>query len=262
MSISSIKSRGAGLLAGAALLGAGVFAAASPSFAASAPSGTYVGTLVPYISSVSGTVTLTNDLSGWSATAQLSGLTKGDIYEYDVSMAGSYVEGQAHSFTLQHLCSFRATSTHGSCGVSGVHLGQSGLTPQSAAAIYSPQAHTSVANAQLGYLADLTGYDGLSQGGAATMAPNPDGSWSGRVSVSGLTPDASYSWGLDIADAWNNGQPVGWNRTVACQFRATRSGAGSCQVSHSVIAGLTDVPYGSFTDVASSVTAVANGLLH
>jgi hypothetical protein len=262
MSISPIKFRGVGLLAGAALLGAGALAVASPGYAATAPSGTYVGALVPYLSNVTGNVTLTHDLSGWSATAQLAGLTKGDVYEYDVSIAGSYVAGQVHSFTVRHLCSFRATSTHGSCGASGLQLGRAELTQQSAATVYSPQAHTSVANAQFGYLADLSGYDGLSRGGAATISPNPDGSWSGRVSVSGLTPGASYSWGLDIADAWNNGQAVGWNRTVVCEFRATGTGEGGCHVASDTVAGLTDVPYGSFTDVASSVTAVATGDLY
>jgi hypothetical protein len=262
MSISPVKSRWVGLVAGATLLGAGALALASPSYAATAPAGTYVGTLVPYLSNVTGHVTLTHDLSGWSATAQLAGLTKGDVYEYDVSIAGNYVEGQAHSFTLKHLCSFRATSTRGSCGVSGAQLDGGGLTPQSAATVYSPQAHTSVASAQFGYLADLSGYDGMSQGGAATIAPNPDGTWSGRVSVSGLTPGASYSWGLDIADAWNNGQAVGWNRTVVCQFRANANGEGGCHVASDTIAGLADVPYGSFTDVASSVTAVATGDLY
>jgi hypothetical protein len=230
---------------------------------ASAPSGTYEAHLTPFDSDVTGTATLTHDLSGWTATVQLSGLEAGHTYEYEVSIAGAYVEGQAHSSQSFPLCSFVATSGTGSCGTAGAHLGRSTLTPQSSGFVYSREAHTSVTSGQFGYLAELAPYNGFSNGGEATLTPNVDGTWSGRVQVSGLTVGLRYTWGADIADAWlPSGQAVGWSRVVLCHFVATTARVTGCGADHVSIEGAADIPSGSFTDVASSVTSVASGTLY
>lgn len=258
----SITSRLAGLVAGGLVVGGGIAAGAVPAYAAPLPSGTYLAHLSSSPAAVTGTATVTHDLSGWTATVQLKGLVPGDTYDYEASIAGDYVDGQAHSFRAVPLCSFTATSSTGSCGVARAQLGTAALTPQSSAFVYSPEAHTSVANGQYGYLARLAAYDQLSSGGAATITPSPSGTWAGQATVSGLTPGDTYTWAVDVADAWSNGQPVGWDRVVLCHFTAATAGSTGCSVKAASIGGLDSMPYGSYSDVASSVTSVASGPLY
>lgn len=228
----------------------------------SPPSGTYSARLVPFDSSVTGTAALTFTGKRWIAAVQLEGLTTGDTYDYEVSIAGSYVDGQAHSFHAVPLCSFTATASQGSCADVGARLGAPALTPQTVAFLYSPQAHTSVTDGEFSYLAALSPYDGMSYGGSATVTYDGHGTWSGRVSVSGLSSGTTYTWAADIAEAYSHGQPVSFHRIVLCDFVATGGRTSGCTASRVSIEGRSDIPDDSATDVASALTSVADGVLH
>ena len=259
---STVRSRLAGALVAGAIAGGTVGLASAPAWAATYPQSAYVAQLSPYLFDVTGQATLTKTAEGWSAAAKLTGLTAGDTYTYEATLASNYVDGQPHSFKAVVLCSFVATGVQGSCRNGGVHLGQTVLSPQSGAFVYSPEAHTSVADGQFSYQAVLAPYDGLSHGGTASLLPNPDGTWSGQAKVSGLTPGASYTWAVDVVEAYANGQPVSFNRIVLGQFVASAIGTGGCSVTEVSIEGRTDLPSGSSSDVASTVTSVASGTLY
>jgi hypothetical protein len=260
-------SRWAALAAGGAFALAGAWLGASPALAdpGALPTGTYSATLTPYISTVSGVGELTHKGSGWLASVQLVGLTPGDHYQYEVSIVENYVNGQGVSFSTFPLCSFVASSAKGGCSASSVNIeNRQTLTAQSSGFVYSPEAHTSIANGDYSYRAELSPYDGLSRGGSASVGYNAKStSWSGRVSVSGLTPASTYTWAIDVVEAYDsNGNPVSFHRVVLCQFTPASTGAAGCSVHGVSIEGRPDLPADTSTDVASAVTSVAVGLLY
>ncbi len=179
MSRSRITNRMAGVLAGAALTVIGVTGAAAPSFASS-PVGDYTASLSPYVSSVAGTAKLDHALNGWSASVQLTGLTAGDSYTYEVSIASNYIDGQAHSFDAIPLCTFVANGPSGHCNAYGALVPGTTLSPQSSAFVYSPAAHGEVATGEFSYWADLAAYEGLSGGGHASLQYGRAGTWGGE----------------------------------------------------------------------------------
>jgi hypothetical protein len=251
------------LLTGGAVVAGSMLVGALPSYASTAPGDPYTATLAPYVSTTTGHATLTHFSSSWIGTAQLRGLTSGDTYEYEAQLVTKYDPntGDPVGFRTVELCSFVATSSTGSCGVSDARLDTAALSPGSSAFVYSPQAHTSVAIGPFSYQAVLSPYDQLSKGGDASLSVNPNGTWSGRVSVAGLTPGDSYTWAADVAEAYVNGQVVSTHRIVLCQFVASTSTAG-CSVHAVSIEGRDVLPVGSYSDVASTLTSVASGTLY
>jgi hypothetical protein len=260
-------SRVAALTAGGALALAAAWVSASPAVAASSslPTGPYTAALTPYLSTVSGVGELAHQGSGWLASVQLKGLTPGHHYQYEASIVEHYVDGQGVSFATFPLCSFVASSAEGGCSASSINIeNRQALTLQSSGFVYSPEAHTSVANGDFSYRAALSPYDGLSRGGSASVGYNAETtSWWGSVSVSGLTPDATYTWAIDVVEAYDSsGNPVSFQRVVLCQFTPATAGQAGCSVHGISIAGLSDLPADSSTDVASTVTSVAIGMLY
>lgn len=257
----------AALAAGGAFALAAAWLGASPALAApgALPAGTYSATLTPYVSTVSGVGELAYRGSGWLASVQLVGLTPGGHYQYEVSVVENYVNGQGVSFRTFPLCSFVASSARGGCSASSVNIeNRKTLTVQSSGFVYSPEAHTSIANGDYSYRAELSSYDGLSRGGSASVGYNAKtASWSGRVSVSGLIPGSTYTWAVDVVEAYDsNGNPVSFHRVVLCQFTPASAGRAGCSVHGVSIEGRPDLPPGTSTDVASAVTSVAVGLLY
>ncbi len=246
--------------------------------ASASPNGavTYKETLNPILSQyqVMGSVTLIPTTNGlWDGSAHATGLVPGDSYTYLVGVVESYVDGQGVAFHSFVICSLTSTSAgRGSCHGRNIPIeGRSVLTPQSSGSLVlrAPDdgGTFAVAGGEFDYLATLSPYSGLSNGGNATLSYDAaSDTWSGKVRVTGLFPATTYTWAADVIEAYDaSGTPVSIHRVVLCSFTTrlhlTGLKSGSCSANGVGIESRSDMPFGSYTDVASTHTSVATGTL-
>jgi hypothetical protein len=226
---------------------------------------TYEAVLAPIIGGT-GKVILTYSGSTWHGSAHLVDVQAGSEYTVVIVTPTSYDSGEfepgaGDTYDAYDLCSFTPTHETASCSARGVSLGgASVLTPQSFGELLLTQIDRPVAQGAFDYTADLQPPAGQSASGSGWLQYGAN-EWSGHVRVEGLQPHTTYTWAIDIVDAWNSqGDPQGSHTISLCTIVTRRASSGHCKASGIPI-GRDDIPPGSTTEVFDTNATVTAGPL-